>query len=188
MKKFQTPCPDDSTQGLQPVACSIGRFVAALLRRQLRCRRHRVPVFADTSCEDGSLLIEMAVALLVAIPLVFWMFELCMLTYTYSVLGDAARQGVRYAVVHGSDSGSCSGPTSGCGDSSGANVIAQVKSYAKLSFHDVSAMTVQVNYPDGSSSPPARVGVTIQYTYVPYIHLPGVADTVNLSAQGRIVY
>lgn len=138
--------------------------------------------------EEGSLLIETAISLLVVFPMVFWMFELCMLTYTYSVLGDAARQGVRYAIIHGTDSSLCSGPSTGCGDSSGANVASDVKSFAASSFHDLSAMKVAVNYPDGSSSPPARVAVSIQYTYVPYINLPGIVQTMNLSAEGRIVY
>lgn len=133
-------------------------------------------------------MIETAVTLLIVIPLVFWMFELCMLTYTYSVLGDAARQGVRYAVVHGSDSSICSGPSVGCSDSSGANVISQVKTAAVYSFHDISNIEVTVSYPDGSSTPPSRVNVAVQYTYVPYIKLPGITQTVNLNAEGRIVY
>lgn len=138
--------------------------------------------------EEGSLLIETALGLLVVIPLVFWMIELCMFTYTMSVLGDAARQGVRYAIMHGTDSSNCSGPSSGCGDSSGANVTAWVKAYAASSFHDLSDMNVQVSYPDGSSAPPSRVQVSIQYLYVPYLKLPGIERTMNLTAEGRIVY
>lgn len=150
--------------------------------RRLGCAFHRA------GAEEGSLMVETSVALLVAVPLVFWMFELCMLTYTYSVLGDAARQGVRYAIVHGTDSSTCSGPSSGCSDSTGANVISQVKSAAAYSFHDTSQMTVTVSYPDSSSAPPSRVNVSIQYTYVPYIKLPGITQTVDLNAEGRIVY
>ena len=138
--------------------------------------------------EEGSLVVETALSLLLVVPMVFWLFELCMLTYTYSVLGDAARQGVRYAIVHGTDSGNCSGPSSGCGDASGANVVAIVKSAAAYSFHDLTNMTVQVTYPDLASNPPSRVDVTIDYTYVPYIKLPGIANSVQLSAQGRIIY
>jgi Flp pilus assembly protein TadG len=135
--------------------------------------------------EEGSLAVETALSLLLIIPMVFWLFEMCMLTYTYSVLGDAARQGVRYAIVHGSDSSSCSGPSSGCADAPGANVVSIVKNSAAYSFHD---LTVQATYPDLASSPGSRVTVIINYTYVPYIKLPGIADSVQLSAQGRIIY
>ena len=41
----------------------------------------------------GSVLIETSLALLVAMPLFFAVFELCMFTYTQSVLSDAAREG-----------------------------------------------------------------------------------------------
>lgn len=138
--------------------------------------------------ESGSLVIETALSLLLVIPIVFWLFEMCMLTYTYSVLGDAARQGIRYAIVHGTDTTNCSGPSTGCADTSGANVIAVVQQAAAYSFHDLSDMQVQVLYPDLSSAPLSRVTVTINYTYVPYIRLPGIAQSVQLSAQGRINY
>ena len=37
-----------------------------------------------------------------------------MFTYTCSVLNDAAQEGVRYAIIHGTDSAVCSGPDTGC--------------------------------------------------------------------------
>lgn len=138
--------------------------------------------------EEGALMIEAALALLVIMPLVFWLFEICMLTYTCSVLGDAARQGVRYAIDHGTDSTLCSGPSEGCSDTAATNVISVVKRNAAYSFHNLSNMAVQVTYPDGNSSPPSRVNVAIQYTYVPYIQLPGIARNIDVSAQGRIVF
>ncbi|HTU52197.1 MAG TPA: TadE family protein [Acidobacteriaceae bacterium] len=155
------------------------------MKRPDLCWRLRI---SRLRSEDGSLVVETALSLLIVIPMVFWMFEMCMLTYTYSVLGDAARQGVRYAIVHGTDSGNCSGPSSGCADTSAANVKSVVTATAAYSFHDLSQMAVQVTYPDGSSAPPSRVNVTINYTYVPYIKLPGIANSVQLSAQGRIFY
>jgi Flp pilus assembly protein TadG len=138
--------------------------------------------------EEGSLMVETAMALLIVLPAVFWMFEICMLVYTSSVLGDAARQGVRYAIVHGADSSNCSGPSIGCTDSSGANVVSIVKNSAAYSFHNLTGMTVQVSYPDASSAPPSRVDVVISYTYVPFIQLPGIVQTLNLNSQGRIIY
>ncbi len=166
------------------------RDVAGFLRPSgLFCRRfHRGRRLRRFRSESGSLVVETALSLLLILPVVFWLFEMCMVTYTYSVLGDAARQGVRYAIVHGTDTTNCSGPSTGCADSSAANVISVVDSSAASSFHDLSHMNVQVTYPDLSSAPPSRVNVTINYTYVPYISLPGIVQSVRLSAQGRIVY
>lgn len=186
--KRRNACPTRSETASvdrqQRNGCQVAKnFLRAVLHRS----RRRLGIGRVRS-EEGSLVVETALSLLIVIPMVFWMFEMCMLTYTYSVLGDAARQGVRYAIVHGTDSENCSGPSSGCADSSAANVKSVVTAAAAFSFHDLSKMTVQVTYPDLASNPPSRVNVTINYTYVPYIKLPGIANSVQLSAQGRIIY
>ena len=136
----------------------------------------------------GSLLIETALALMLAFPVIFAVFEICMFTYTQAVLGNAARMGVRYAIVHGTDSGNCSGPSSGCADSAAVKVLSAVRQDAANSLHDLRAMTVNVSYPDTSCSPPSRVVIVIHYTYVPYLNLPGLAQAMYATAEGRIVY
>ena len=134
------------------------------------------------------MLLETALCLLAIVPAVLWMLELSMLIYTWNILSNAARQGVRYAEIHGTDSSLCSGPSSGCADSSAANVSAQVQQYAAMSYHDLSQMNISVAYPDGSSAPPSRVMVSLQYTYVPYLKLPGITRSLNVTAEGRIVF
>lgn len=175
------------TASVQRQRKNVGHAARNFMRAVLRRSSRRLGIGRVRS-EEGSLVVETTLSLLVVIPMVFWMFEMCMLTYTYSVLGDAARQGVRYAIVHGTDSGNCSGPSSGCADSAATNVKSVVTTAAAFSFHDLTKMTVQVTYPDLASNPPSRVNVTINYTYVPYIKLPGIANSVQLSAQGRIIY
>ena len=73
--------------------------------------------------EEGQATIEMLVSFTTVFALVFWLFELCLFAYTCSVLNDAAQEGVRYAIMHGTDSSLCSGPDSACTN----------KSYAFLS-------------------------------------------------------
>lgn len=157
---------------------------ASYLRARLR--RITPPIGSD---ESGSMLLEFSLSVWMLVLMTFLMFEFCMTVYTYSVLGDAAREGIRYAVVHGTDSGVCSGPSSGCGDSSGSNVTAVVNGYAAVSFHDISGMTVTPSWPDGASTPSSRVVITISYPYVPYLNLPGFnAPTMQVTAEGRIVF
>ncbi len=141
-----------------------------------------------TRRSDGSALIETALVLLVGVPLSMYTFEICMMTYTNSVLGDAARRGVRYASLHGTDSTTCSGPSTGCGDPNGNNVVSYVKSAAVISLHDVSAMTVSVTWPDGASTPNSHVLIKIAYTYVPYVTYPGLSRKLAATAEGIIVY
>ncbi|PYX88372.1 MAG: hypothetical protein DMG67_17340, partial [Acidobacteria bacterium] len=66
---------------------------------------------------------------------VFWIFELGWLMYTYSVMADAANEGVRYSIVHSG------------GDATGAK--SKVITFASTSLHNVSALNTSVTFPDG---------------------------------------
>ncbi len=132
-------------------------------------------------------LIETALSFMIVVFVMFWMWELVMALYTYNVLSDAAKEGVRYAIVHGTGNSSCDGPSTGC-DSSATNTVAKVRDYAAYSLHDISAITINVTYPDSSSAPGNRVKVAVGYSYIPYINLPWAAPTLVTGATGRIVY
>ena len=141
---------------------------------------------------------EFALIILFVLLLVFGMIELIMLIYTYTVLADSAKEGVRYAIVHGCDLDSthCSGacvfaalpPNDQCSDATGANVQAYAVNYAKASLHDTSAMTITVTYPDSNSNAPSRVRVTVSYPYQPFFGMGWPTVNVNAAAEGRIVY
>src|SRR5437899_5306436 len=105
--------------------------------------------------QQGQSLLETALMIVVIFTVVFWIFELGWLMYTYSVLADAVNEGVRYAIVHSG------------GDPAGTQ--AKVQTFAATSLHDVSAISTSVTFPDGSSAPPNRVQVTVTYTYIPYL-------------------
>ena len=108
------------------------------MRSNHQIRRHR---------ESGLGLIETALMIVVIFSVVFWLFELGQMMYTYSVLADAANEGIRYSIVHHG------------GDSGGTQT--RVTTFASTSLHDVSAMTADVTFPDGSADPPNRVRVTV---------------------------
>lgn len=135
------------------------------------------------------MLIEFSLSVWTLFLATFLIFEFCMTVYTYSVLGNAAREGVRYAIVHGSDSAACSGPGSGCGDPLGSNVSSVVKGYTSVTFHDMTGMTVTPSWPDGTCTPSSRIVVTVSYPYVAYLRLPGFSPpTMKVTAAGRIVF
>src|SRR5437868_15288595 len=118
---------------------------------------------------------------------VFFCFEMFMLLYSYNIIADAAKEGVRAAVVSGSNSASPAGPASGSTSDCTTSVSAVksvVTNYAALTFHDISAMTVNVCYLDGNNVAPSRVQVTVQYVYQPYFNLP-LAPTIYAAAEGR---
>ncbi len=152
--------------------------------------RHTLLRRVQNLCHDslGSVLVETSLALILAFPAILTAFELCMFTYTQAILGDAARVGTRYAIVHGTDSTLCSGPSTGCADSTAANVIGTVTKYASNSLSSLSTISVTPNYLDSSSAPPSRVTVTVTYTYTPLFNSSVLSIPMYATAEGRIVY
>lgn len=138
--------------------------------------------------EEGTALLELAISLTAAFLLAFGLFELCMLTYTCIVLNDATHEGVRYAIMHGTDSANCSGPDNGCADKTYANVKKVVTNIASASLHDLSAMTVNVTYGSTTATPGNPVSVKVVYTYVPYMNFPGLKQTMTFTSQGRVLF
>ena len=138
--------------------------------------------------EDGTALIEIALSLTATFLLAFGLFELCMFTYTCIMLNDATQEGVRYAIMHGTDSTNCSGPDTACTDKTYANVKTIVKNAASASLHNLSAMVVTVTYGDTTAQPGHPVSVKVVYTYVPYLNFPGLKRTMTFTSQGRTIF
>jgi Flp pilus assembly protein TadG len=138
--------------------------------------------------ERGSSALETALGMVVMITMVLGIIEMCMMVYTYSVYADATREGIRYATTHGSDSTSCSGPTTGCTDTDGTNVQSAVTSYAANFVTAANAVSVVVSYPDSASTPNSRVAITTTYTYKPVLNFPGLTPSFTVSSAGRIIF
>ena len=143
--------------------------------------------------EAGQSTIEFALTIVFIMLFVIGIIELIVMVYTYNVLADAAKEGVRYAIVHGTGmgAGNCSGPGGGgvtCTDATGANVQTVVTKYGGYSFHAIGSSSVTVSYPDSSSVAPSRVKVSVAYAYQPIFGLNWPAVTVNAGAEGRIVF
>lgn len=124
--------------------------------------------------ERGQSTLETAVMIVVIFGIVFWVFEIGWLMYTYSVMADAANEGVRYAIVHSG------------GDATGTSN--RVKTFAATSLHNVSAISVAVSDPDGSYTPPNRVRVQVTYTYVPWLsNFMSSPPSMSTYSEGRMV-
>ena len=100
------------------------------MRRRLRSRWHD---------QDGQGLLETALMIPLIFTVVFWVFELSWLMFTYVVLANAAHEGVRYSIVHSG------------GDAAGTQTT--VQAFASTSLHNISAMSTSVTFPDGSAAP-----------------------------------
>jgi Flp pilus assembly protein TadG len=136
--------------------------------------------------------VETALAMLVTIPMLICLFEMCMFCYTVAVLQYASRQGVQYAMTHGTDAPNCSGPGGSvhrsCPDVAGANVTAVVMAVAGSSGHSLSTGQIQLIWANNTNNPGNPVTVQVQYPYKTYSHVPFPALTINGMATGQIVY
>ncbi len=146
----------------------------------------------------GQTMVEFAFAILFLLVFILGIIELIMYVYTYNALANSAKEGVRYAIVHGVNNNSPSGPscTTSCTD-----INAVVRNYASLSFHDASMVSVctdynpPVNCGGGSTGAngadcndsPCAVQVSVSYPYQPFFFS---WPTVNVTgtATGRIMY
>jgi len=123
--------------------------------------------------QRGQSLLETAIMMIIIFAVVFWVFEMGQLMYTYVVLADAANEGVRYAIVHsGAD------PT---------GTQTRVKNFAATSMHNIASISVTVSAPDTTYDPPNRVRVKVSYTYIPTLYIFSTAPTLTTYAEGRMV-
>jgi len=135
--------------------------------------------------------------------------QIILLMHAYNTLADAAKEGVRYAVVHGTNNSICSGPGNAksspaitCTDTTGQNVMNTVTNFAGLSFQNILSTDVTVSYNPqdqngtcangncssaGCSAPGCMVRVTVNHTYTPLFVLGWPSFTLNAAAEGRII-
>lgn len=151
--------------------------------------------------QQGQALVEFLLTITFLVLLTVSVLEVADFIYTYSVMADAANEGVRYAIVHGIDSSSAAGPSSGttstppCTSSNAASatsvtgVTAAVKNFAAFSLHNVNTTgnKIYVCYLDGNNKLNSEVEVTISYQYQPFF-FKWPAVTVFANSAGRIVF
>jgi hypothetical protein len=168
--------------------------------------------------EAGQALVEFALVILFIFLVIVSMLQMIMLMYSYNTLADAAKEGVRYAIVHGTKNSLCSGPGDPtqsppvtCPDTSPyANVQQSVLNFAALSIQNVTTGDVTVSYNPqdqsgtcangacnigsppsanpGCSAPGCVVRVTVAHVYTPLFGLSWPNFTLYASAEGAIMH
>ena len=139
-----------------------------------------------TANERGSSLVEFALVCFQLLLVILATFELGRMIVVYTTVANAARVGVRYAIVHG-DTNKGSGINSPSDPSSYTNVVNVVRGYAGVGLLDLGKLTVTVSYPDGSNAPGSRVTVTTAYAYDPWVVLP-LNIPLGTTTQGVITF
>ena len=124
----------------------------------------------------GASLVEMAIVLIVFITLVLGMLDLGIAVFRKHLLAQAARQGVRQAIVHGKDANAFGanmgvwGPAawSGTADNSVGHPVVSVIQ-PMLAGMDPSTVAVQIEWLDGGNNVMVddRVRVSVSTDYQP---------------------
>ena len=130
------------------------------------------------SRQRGHAMVEFLLSTFFLFTIIFCIVQFTVFVYMYVTLAEAAKTGVRYAIVHGAKNSMGSGP--GTPDTTAASVESAARTWANYP-----GMTVTVTYPDGSANPPSRVRVAIT---TPFSLLPGWSFTnLRAAAEGRIM-
>jgi len=134
--------------------------------------RRRFPSRFQTN-ERGQGLVEFALVLVFLVVLIVSILEMSLFLYNYAVLTDAAKEGVRCAIVH------CS---------KGANKA--VTDTLKISVHSTSGASVSVKNLDSESGDFSgnRVQVNVSYTYNPLFLVDWAKVTISATSVGRIQF
>ena len=116
----------------------------------------------------GQTLVEFSAGALLTVIMLLFIVEIGRVALVYATVANAARAGVRYAVVHGGtrSAGSTVDSASGPG-SDPAQVLTVVKNFASAGLLTTSLLIVHVTYPGGSNAPGQYVTVTVVYPYDP---------------------
>jgi len=119
--------------------------------------------------EEGSALVEFALTVPILVTFFFGLIQVCLASYMHQVISETAREGTRYAMVHGS---SC---VTGNGSTSCTATAAAVNSYvAANGWPNIGGGTLGINttYPDGNENPGSRVQVNVTYLFpfkIPFV-------------------
>lgn len=175
---------------------SIWRQSYVAVRRSLRVLFHRERRFhariehgrIPLRGERGQALVEFALVLPILLAFVFGIMEICLAFYTHEYISELAREGTRYAIVHGSTcvtSSSGASCTASPTDSDATSVATYVKG---IGWPNLGGGTLdpKAKYLNGDEVPGHQVQVTITYQF-PY-NIPFVPKSVLSMTSSSTMY
>lgn len=144
---------------------------------------------------SGQTLVEFSVVAVLTVLMLLFIVEIGRMVLVYTTVANAARAGVRYAIVHGSTrtAGSTVDSASGPG-ADPAQVVTVVKNFASAGLLATSLLIVHVTYPDqpqpalAANAPGQYVLITVVYPYDPLTTYFSKTLRLGSQAQGIIVF
>jgi hypothetical protein len=149
-------------------------------------RRLQVRGFNDD--ERAQALVEFALVMPVFLLLVTGIFDAGRAVWQENTLAYAAREGTRYAILHGAGGIPIVGPCSSCVNPV-SNNLANITSAVTTNAVGVYGISVTIDYPDGGNNRNQRVTVdaTAPFIPMPSQYLLGGAFTLTLRGGSQLV-
>lgn len=124
----------------------------------------------------GQALVEFALVAPIFFLILFAIIDFGRYVYYVQILNNAAREGTRYAIVHGAESLSPTGPPD---DESGADVIDVVRTYAigVIGRADASVLAIVPTWDPFNNHRGTKVTVEVTYAFrsvIPLVPIPAI--------------
>ncbi len=132
--------------------------------------------------EAAQSLVEFALILPIILLIITGVFDVARAVWQENTLAYAAREGTRYAIVHGSTATTPVGPCSSCTNATILDVV------QKASI-GVRGITIVLDYPDGNNDRNSRVTLdaTAPFVPMPSQYLLGGAFAITLRGGSQLV-
>ena len=133
----------------------------------------------------GQTLVEFGVCALLAVLMLLAVVEFGRMVLAYTTISNAARIGLRYAMVHGSDNSTTT-----------TQIQTVVNNYLTAAAIDTSTATVTTTYPgysgagcaSGSTNPGCPVKVSVSYPYQTMVTYFPINVTLSTQTEGVITF
>lgn len=134
-------------------------------------------------CESGQALVEFALTFSILFGFIIGLMQVSLALYSYEYISEIAREGTRYAIVHGPNCMTSGGVPCEVTDTAGAGSFPSVDSYVsgtELPNMGGGTVTVNTSYPNGElENKPVQVTVTYAFPYqIPFFP----SKTLSLSS------
>jgi Flp pilus assembly protein TadG len=137
----------------------------------------------------GQTLVEFSLVAFLTVIMFLFVAEMGRMLLVYATVANAARAGLRYAVVHGSTrtAGATMDSASGPGNNP-TQVLTVIKNFASAGLLTTSLLVINVTYPGASNAPGQSVSITVVYPYNPLTTYFSKTLRLGSAAQGIIVF
>jgi Flp pilus assembly protein TadG len=137
----------------------------------------------------GQTLVEFSLTAFMTVLMLLFVVEMGRMILIYTAIANAAREGVRYAIVHGNSRATGATQDNASGPSSNpAQVVTVVDNFAGIAPLTTSLLIVSVTYPGASNAPGQPVNVSVIYPYDPFVTFFPSTLRLGSSSRGIIQY